>query len=312
MATVSLLQRFVEGAFDVALTTSRNFAGSATTRIDRGESWARRGRGLASSFDFHNTRNAANEYFGDRVKDSINILNDPNRSLLRKGAEVGLMGPRAVIGGLHTGVAAATDVIGGAGAVAGSIAGHAISAPVQLAAATMAVGKPVAKATLKGGWALAKGTGMTPTGIAKGVGMAGGELAKDVGGTVAGAGKLLWNTRKDPLMGTALVGGAIVVGAAMGAGEYNDEQIYGSAYGGRGTGKAYMNPQIQSPAWQLNPTPSPGMDRVQANMQKSAEEDNALVGGIDPLYGPLGHDFGHGATGDLVFALHNLRSGGQI
>lgn len=309
MATVSFLQRLLEGAIDITMTTGRNFAGSTFTRLNSGKGWKRRGRGFASSFDFHNTKNAWGEY-SEGVDRSIELLKDPNRGILRKGLEVGLMSPRAVLSAGHMAVAGATDVVGMGGAVAGSALGHAVSAPIQLAAAaTIGIGAPVAKATLKGGWKLAKATGMTPTGIAKGTGMAGAELARDAGAIVGGTGKFLWNTRKDPLVGSMLVGGAIIAGAAMGEGDYRDTQTYGSMYGGRGTNMGVFNPQIQSPAWQLTQTYSPGMDGVQRNVAQAAKEDNVVRGAIDPLYGPLGHDHA-GATGDLVFALHNLRNGG--
>lgn len=306
MAVVSFLQRFIESAADIAMTTGRNLGGTMLTPIHKPSRWAKRGKGLASAFDFHNTRAAGREYFVDRVQDSMKIIKDPNRHLIRRGVAAGAMVPRSVLGAVHTGAAAATDVVGMGAAVGATAVGAAITAPLQLG---LAAGALATKGTMKSGWWLAKKTGLTPTGVMKAGGMAGAELARDGGAIVAGTGKMLWRTRKDPLMGTALVGGAIAIGGAMGAGDYEDKALYGSVYGGPGTGMGRFNPEIQAPAWALTPTYSPYMDIEQQRITERAMEDDTL-GAVDPLYGPLGHDFGSGATGDLVFALHRLRNGG--
>lgn len=321
MAVVSFIQRLTDAAFDIGMKGARNFGATATTRLWRGKSLAKRGRGYADAFKFHNTREAAQEYFVDRTKDSMKILTDPNRSLLRKGVAATAMPVRMTLGAAHAALAAATDVAGMGAATVGTVAGLGISAPALAIGVAAKVSAPVVKAGLKGGWKVAKFTGMTPFGVAKATGMAGGRLAGDVGATVAGTGKFLWNTRKDPIVGSALMVGAIGLGAVLGSGDYRDKQIYGSMYGGKPPGsygeaynthRGYFNPVIQAPAWQLTKTYSPGMDKLQEQVYRGAANDNALEESIDPLYGPMGHDLGQGATGDLVFALHALRNGGQL
>ena len=101
-----------------------------------------------------------------------------------------------------------------------------------------------------------------------------------------------------------LVGGAIVAGAALGNMESEERAIQGSYFGGRGTGIGYMNPEVTGGAWQLtsNKLSKAGIEMQQRMMEKDGYD---AVKTVKP---PGGDTFG--ATGDLVFALNQLRQGG--
>lgn len=298
---VSFLQRMVEGAMLAPFQAAKHgFMGAARSPFKAG-SYKKHGEALVKD-TFSSTRSAL-EDTSRWMDDSISIMGDKNRSWARRGvAGAGLMG-KGVFGMGHTTMAMGIDAVKAPINIAARTAGFAVgtTARVGLGVGFM-VGKPVAKASMKAGWSVTK---HTAPGMIKAGAMAGGELAKDVGYTAAGTAKALWKHRNNPMMGSAIVGGALAAGAVLGNSDYEQRAMFGNEYGGKGTGSGYMNPQIQAPAWQLTKTAQSG---IAGAVQKTMDEKGGYEA-VEQYSGPMGNNMG--ATGDLVFALNALRNGGM-
>lgn len=289
---VSFLQRFVEDAFNIGLHGAGNFTKGATRSIRKGKGWRNRGEDIAHSWNF--TEGSGREAYDQMVEHWA-------RSKGVKGkAWFALNSP---FHAAHVVAGAGADVAKGVVGTAATVAGSAVGA---IGGTTALVGAKAMKyGVLKPGWFLTKKVG---SGVAKGSTALGYSMARDTAVYGAAAGKLLWKTRKDPLMGSLLVGGAIVVGGAAGEQNYQEEALYGSPDGGRyGTRKGfgYMNTEITGGAWQLNRT---GPSSKQVAMLQDRINQQGGYQGIMTTKGPGGDQLG--ATGDLVFALNQLRQGG--
>lgn len=288
---VSFLQRMFEDAINVGFTTVKNTATGAGRSVMKGKGWANRGRDMLSAADPRG--GMAHGAYDDMVD-----------HWARSKSGWGYAGAAAAtpfhVG--HMAMGAVGDVVkAGAG-----VAGTALGTGVGLAGRGAGIAGALA---LKGGWQLTKTVGMP---VAKTTAVVGANLAgRTIGATAtigAAAAKGVWQTRRNPLVGSALVAGAIGVGATLGNNDFQERAEYGTPDGGKyGTrrGFGYMNTQITGGAWQLNAN-APLTPTAQ-ELQNRINEQGGYEG-IHTAKGPMG-DQG-GATGDLVFALNQLRQGG--
>lgn len=289
---VSFLERMISDAFNIGLTTTKNTVTGATRRMGSAKGWRNRGRDVLSSIDPRN--GMAKGAYDDMVDHWARSKNGWGY------AGAALATP---VHAGHMALGAVGDVARAAGGIAGTAAGTVLGGAVRGAAGAGYVGMKYG--VIKPGWLLTKHVGVPVAKAGTRVGILGVGAAADIGAATA---KGIWKTRNNPLVGSALVMGAIGVGATMGNNDFQERAEYGSPYGGRyGTQKGfgYMNTQITGGAWQLNAnTP------LTASAQELQNRINEQGGyeGIHTTKGPMG-DQG-GATGDLVFALNQLRQGG--
>lgn len=300
MNPVSFLQRFVEDALSVGFTTVKNTATGAGRSYKKGKGWQNRLEDMRGAWDFSTTKDAAGDLYDSFATASSGWG--------KVGAVVG-----APFRAAHTVAGVGTDILRGIGGTAGTIAGTAAGAAT--AGTAMVAGGIIKHGLLKPGWALTKAVA---PGLMKNTAKAtyaGAHVAVRDGGTIAAAGaKFLWQTRKSPVVGSALVGGAIALGASHGNKEYEEQAMHGHPYGGkqsshhpeRGQIKnmGYMNAEITGGAWQLMPSADKMAPQLQ-DLQRRANEQ----GGYEAIESTRGND-SLGATGDLVFALNQLRQGG--
>lgn len=189
-------------------------------------------------------------------------------------------GPLAALSAVDLGVATVGQAARTTSAFAGGVAGGALNLAmlpvIGLAAGAGYLGFKAAKLGLKAG---AK---MAPY-AAKGAVMAG----KHIGSTAMGLGKLAWDHRRSKILGTAFILGATIFGAARG----NKEAQMNASMG-------MINPNMQRPAWAIQGGANPrGYSKLDGQYRSFGNVNGTS---IDDL----------GATGDLVFALNNIRNGG--
>ncbi|MNQ34606.1 hypothetical protein D3C85_480690 [compost metagenome] len=271
----SAIQRAVEGVFGATMATGHGFT-SAFRKLD-GAGMAKRYRSIKDGIRYGETHRAwgENKEFWADWKGKFNRAGVLGKSYL--GAE---SVARVGLTGLDMGVAAAADVLKLGVGTAATAAG--MAARVGVLGVTKPLGYATRAAFTAGGGALGK-TG-------KALGKTAGNLAihgsiglgRDTIRAGAGIAGAVWHTRKNPVVNTLLAGGAITGGLAYGSSKPEMRASLGVMSAAT---PSYMeaNPGAAFPG-------QPFYENMKPNRR------------LDTM----------GASGDLVFALNNLRGGGVL
>lgn len=310
--STTLLQRFIEGAFHVGLQGGKNFGSGVVRNPLKSTGYRKRGQALLDDNVTSGQTVQAWKDTVDSIHDSIDVLRRPiggNSGVFdvgRKALAAGAIPLKAGLGAGHLAIGAAADVAGAGASIIGGTLGVASRAAGTVVGGTLAL---TGKAALKGGWALTKTVG---PGVAKATGGLAYIGARDATAIAGGTAKFLWNTRNNPLVGTALVGGAVAAGAAVGNSNSQDRYMHGQVNEGyypQGSVQGRINSNVVQGAWTLqrkDAALSPTGDKIQQHIDANGDPYKT----IQDANGPMGAGFG--ATGDLVFALNSLRGGGIL
>lgn len=275
---ISALQRLGEGVLGSTMAVGHGFT-SAFRKLD-GAGMAKRFNSLKNGIKNGETSRALseNQMFWSDWAGKFNRAGIVGKSYL--GVEsVARVGLSALDMGIAVGADALKLGIGTAATAAGMAARVGVMGAVGIPAmaikgalgANRAIGNPLGK----GLGAIGKGVGNLAVHGSIGLG----RDAIRAGAGVAGA---VWHTRKNPVVGTLLAGGAISGGLAV------------------GTSKPEMRASLgvmsaATPAYMLdNPAAANPGQEFYGNIKPARQLDTM------------------GASGDLVFALNNLRGGGAL
>jgi hypothetical protein len=321
MAT-SLIQRFIEGAFHVGFQGAKGTGSGLVRNPLKGKGYVNRTKGLGNDLSSGQTVGAWQDTV-DSIHDSLDVLRRPTNwedpgdvmfNGMRKTMAAAAIPLKGALGAGHLAIGAAADVAGVAANTVGAAAGIATRTVGGL---TIGAGAIAGKAALKGGWALTK---MAGPGVAKTTGHLAWNATKDAAYIAGGTGKFLWNTRHNPLVGTAVVGGAIAAGAALGNSNSQDRDMYGQVNPAHYPGYQAYDPQtgeykrglrneVVQGAYMLQ-RPDSKLSAAGDKTQQHINSNGDAYKTIQDANGPMGAGFG--ATGDLVFALNSLRGGGIL
>ena len=221
-------------------------------------------------FNFNSTKAALE----DMRYDWYRMWKGGSKSIGGATARLAKSVPLAGLSVLDVGVGLATDIAKKPAAIGGAMAGAAFNLSL------IPIGMAGVAAFKLGKVGLKLGAKVAPT-LGKWGAMGAGHLVDTVATAAGNSAKFAWKHRRSKLLGTAFILGAMALGGARG---YKENQISADM--------GMVSPDVQRPAWAVQ-----GGTNPQGYKDIKTQWTPAM---LDDL----------GASGDMAFALHNIRNGG--